>query len=97
MGTFNSEASAGNGAGKGSVTRVELEHLEARKPKPFTSMEYTPSGPAVEAIHRMEELRRAVRTSFIRNRLDRAEGRAANDFGLARVHGKAEHDFERSR
>lgn len=97
MGTFNSEASAGNGAGKGSVTRSELEHLEARKRNPLPSMDYTPSGQAVETIHRREELRRTVRANFIRNRLDRAEGRAVNDFGLARVHGKAEYDFERSR
>lgn len=91
------KASAGNGAGKDAVTRSELERLEAQKPTLYPSLEYTPSGTAVQIIHRQEELRRTVRANFIRNRLDRAEGHAVNDFSLAKINGRAEHDFERSR
>lgn len=92
-----SKASAGNGAGKNAVTRSELESLNERQRDLSSTLTYTPGGSVEYSIHRMEEMRRAVRAGFIRERLGREEGRAVNDFELAKTRGLAERDFERSR
>ncbi len=81
----------------GPVTKHELETLRADREKPVPTLELTPGGTTQQIIHKFEQERRTVRESYIENRLERIEGRAANDFARAQVRGKATHDFERSR
>jgi hypothetical protein len=91
------KASAGNGAGKDAVTRTELDQLKAQRHTPAPAMHYKMTGAAAELIHRVEESRRAIRASFIQERLDVAQDRATIDFSFAKMRGKAAYDFERSR
>lgn len=81
----------------GPVTKNELEQLRTDRERPTSALELTIGGATERIIHKFEQERRTVRESYIENRLDRMEGRAANDFSLARVRGKATHDFERER
>ena len=81
----------------GPVTKNELEQLRADREKPAPTLELTIGGATERIIRKFEQERRTVRESYIENRLDRMEGRAANDFSLARVRGKATHDFDRER
>lgn len=81
----------------GPVTKSELQQLRADREKPTPALELTIGGATERIIHKFEQERRTVREGYIENRLDRVEGLAANDFALARVRGKATHDFERER
>ena len=81
----------------GPVTRGELDHLRANRDKPTLVPEYTMGGVTEKIIHQFEQERRDVREAYIANRLDRIEGRAANDFGLAKEKGRAKADFDRER
>lgn len=81
----------------GPVTKRELDQLRSDREKPTPVLELTPGGATERIIHKFEQERRTVRESYIENRLDRMEGRAANDFSLAKQRGKAKHDFDRER
>lgn len=81
----------------GPVTKRELEALRSSRETATPTLELTPGGATERIIHKFEAERRSVRESYIENRLERVEGRAANDFALARVRGKARNDFDRER
>lgn len=81
----------------GPVSKTELEQLRSNREKPTPTLELTPGGDTQEIIRKFEQERHTVRESYIQNRLERIEGRAANDFSLAQARGKAKHDFERER
>jgi hypothetical protein len=81
----------------GPVTKRELDELRDARETSAPTLELTPGGATERIIHKFEQERRAVRESYIANRLERLEGRASNDFSLARVRGKARQDFERER
>ncbi|MEJ0038759.1 MAG: hypothetical protein WDO68_22230 [Gammaproteobacteria bacterium] len=81
----------------GPVTKRELDALRDSRETAAPVLELTPGGATERIIHKFEAERRAVREGYIENRLDRMEGRASNDFALARVHGKAKRDFDRER
>jgi len=81
----------------GPVTKRELDQLREDRDRPGSSLELTPGGATERIIHKFESERRTVRESYIENRLERAEGRVANDFTLAHTQGKAARDFGRER
>lgn len=81
----------------GPVTRLELEQLRGQREAAAPSLDLTPGGALERVIHKFEQERRAVRESYIANRLERMEGRASNDFGLARFRGRAKSSFDRER
>jgi len=81
----------------GPVGRAELDQLRAQRETEKPVLELTPGGTTERIIHKFEAERRAVRESYIENRLERLEGRASNDFALARVRGRAKSSFDRER
>ena len=81
----------------GPVTKRELESLRAQQERPERTLDFTIGGTTEQIIHKFENERLAVRAAYVENRLDRVEGRATNDFALAKERGKAKHDFGRER
>lgn len=81
----------------GPVTKRELDGLRSSRETATPTLELTPGGATERIIHKFEQERRTIRESYIENRLNRVEGRAANDFSLAKMRGKARNDFERER
>lgn len=81
----------------GPVTRRELDHLRENRERPTPVLELTPGGATERIVRKMEHERHTVRESYIENRLERVEGRSANDFALAQTRGRASNDFGRER
>lgn len=78
----------------GPVSKNELNQLRAARETAQPTLELTIGGATERIIHKFEQERRTVRESYIENRLERVDGRAVNDFALARLRGKATREFD---
>jgi hypothetical protein len=87
---------ASGGAGRGPVSRKELEALRTRRGDPAPVLEYSFGEPTRPKLRKLDLLREA-RARHVESRLRSIEGHIENEFACAVVTGRAKFDFERSR